>query len=164
MRRVPEGFQPRSFFTWSISVPLVPVHVDCKSLAGLRHRDLSILESVLCVTFLLPFIFWHKMGIVKSRKFRVRSKIFLLSPMVQDYGTRSADICVVTQAVGQAGYSLFMCLPRSLWSAQATNPQETVMIPRYRTSLHHKRRHVSFAKNLNLFLALHRWIIVRCNE
>ena len=86
-----------------VSVPS-PVHVDCKSLTDLRHRDLSTLERVLYVTFLLPFIYRHKMGIVKAIKFSVRSKIFLFSKLVQDYGNRSADICVVTQAVGPAGY------------------------------------------------------------
>ena len=57
-------------------------------------------------TLLGPIMHWPKMGIVKARKLRVRSKIFLLTKMVQDYGNRSADICLVMQAVGQAGYSL----------------------------------------------------------
>ena len=48
------------------------------------------------------------MGIVKARKVSVRSKIFLFSKTVQDYGNRSADICLVMQAVGQAGHSLSM--------------------------------------------------------
>ena len=43
-----------------------------------------------------------KMGIVKARKLGARSKIFLFSKMVQDYENRSADICLVMQAVGQA--------------------------------------------------------------
>ena len=39
-----------------------------------------------------------QMGIVKARKLGARSKIFLISKMVQDYGNRSADICLVMQA------------------------------------------------------------------
>ena len=45
-------------------------------------------------------------GIVKTRKLSVRPTIILFSKTVQDYGKRSADICLVTQAVGQAGHSL----------------------------------------------------------
>ena len=56
------------------------------------------------------------MGIVKARKLGVKSKIFLLSKMVQDYGKISADICLVMQAVGQEGHSLSMCLLRPLCS------------------------------------------------
>ena len=56
-----------------------------------------------------------KMGIVKTRKLRARPKIILFSKTVQDYGNRSADICLVMQAVGQAGHSLSMCILRSLW-------------------------------------------------
>ena len=48
-----------------------------------------------------------KMGIVKARKLIVSSKIILFSKTVQDYGNRSADICLVMQAVGQAGHSLY---------------------------------------------------------
>ena len=48
------------------------------------------------------------MGIVKTGKLSVRPKIILFSRMVQDYGTRSADICLVKQVVGQAGHSLSM--------------------------------------------------------
>ena len=55
------------------------------------------------------------MGIVKTRKLSVRPKIILFSKTVQDYGNRSADICLVMQAVGQAGHSLSMCILRSLW-------------------------------------------------
>ena len=55
-----------------------------------------------------------KMGIVKTRKLSVRPKIILFSKTVQDYGNRSADICLVMQAVGQAGHSLSMCILRSL--------------------------------------------------
>ena len=40
------------------------------------------------------------MGIVKARKLVVRSRIFLFSTTVQDYGYRSADICLVMQAGG----------------------------------------------------------------
>ena len=50
-----------------------------------------------------------KMGIVKARKLGARSKIFLLFKTVQDYGNRSADICLVIQAVGLAGHSLSLC-------------------------------------------------------
>ena len=49
-----------------------------------------------------------KMGIVKTRKLSVRPKIILFSKTVQDYGNRSADICLVMQAVGQAGHYLSM--------------------------------------------------------
>ena len=55
------------------------------------------------------------MGIVKARKLRVRSKIFLLTKMAQDGGNKSADICLVMQAVGQAGNTLSMCILRSVW-------------------------------------------------
>ena len=51
------------------------------------------------------------MGIVKTRKLSVRPKIILFSKTVQDYGNRSADICLVMQAVGQVGYYLSMCTP-----------------------------------------------------
>ena len=49
-----------------------------------------------------------KMGIVKARKLGVRSKIFLVSKMVKVDGNRSADICLVMHAIGQAGHSLSM--------------------------------------------------------
>ena len=49
-----------------------------------------------------------KMGIVKATKLSVKPKIILFSKMAQDYGNRSADICLVMQAVGQAGHSLSM--------------------------------------------------------
>ena len=49
-----------------------------------------------------------KVGIVKARKMSVRPKMILFSKKVQDYGNRSAAICLVTQAVGQAGHSLSM--------------------------------------------------------
>ena len=69
---------------------------------------------MLCVTLLRPFIYPPKMGIVKARKMGRRSKIFSFSKTVQDYGIRSADICLVMQPVGQAGHSLSMCMIRSL--------------------------------------------------
>ena len=50
-----------------------------------------------------------KIGIVKATELKASPKIFLFSKMVQDYGNISADICLVMQAVGQAGHSL------SLW-------------------------------------------------
>ena len=46
--------------------------------------------------------------LAQNGKLRVRSKIILFSKKVQDYGNRSAGICPVMQAVGQAGYSLSM--------------------------------------------------------
>ena len=49
-----------------------------------------------------------KMGIVKTKKLSVGTKIILFSKTVQDYGNRSADICLAMQAVGQAGHSLSM--------------------------------------------------------
>ena len=56
-----------------------------------------------------------KIGIVIARKLSVRSKIILFSETVQDYGNISADICLVMQAVGQAGHSLSMPQLRSLY-------------------------------------------------
>ena len=83
-----------------------------------RHRDLSIhIERVLWVMFWRPVMYRPKMGIVKTRKLSVRPKIILFSKTVQDYGNRSADICLVMQAVGQAGHSLSTRQLRSLWSA-----------------------------------------------
>ena len=49
-----------------------------------------------------------KVGIVKAKKLGARSTIFLFSKTVQDYGNRLADICLVMQAVGQAGHSLYV--------------------------------------------------------
>ena len=43
-----------------------------------------------------------KMGIEETRQLSARPKIILFSKTVQDYGNRSADICLVVQAVGQA--------------------------------------------------------------
>ena len=60
-------------------------------------------------------MYWLKMGKVKARRLGARSKIFLFSETVQDYGNRSADICLVMQAFGQAGHSLSMRLLQSLW-------------------------------------------------
>ena len=48
------------------------------------------------------------MGIVKARKLGARPKIILFSKTLQDYGNRSPDICLVIEAVGQAGDSLSM--------------------------------------------------------
>ena len=50
-----------------------------------------------------------KIGIAKARKLGGRSKIFLFSITGQDYRNRSADICLVMQADGQAGHSLSLC-------------------------------------------------------
>ena len=55
-----------------------------------------------------------KMGIMNAGKLSMRSKIILFAKKVQDYGNRSADICLATQAVGQAGHSLSMRLLQSL--------------------------------------------------
>ena len=55
------------------------------------------------------------MWIVKNRKFGVRSKIFLLSRSVQDYGNRWADFYLVMQAVGWARYYNCMWTLQSLW-------------------------------------------------
>ena len=78
------------------------------------HGDLSIhIERVLCVMFLRPVIYWPitywpQMGLVIARKLRMSLQIFMFSKMVQDYGNRSADICLVMQAIGEAGHSLSM--------------------------------------------------------
>ena len=45
------------------------------------------------------------MGIVKAGNMGVRSKIFLFSKTAQDYGNKSAVICLVMQAVVQVGHS-----------------------------------------------------------
>ena len=66
------------------------------------------MESMLPETFLQPVMYRPKMGIVKARKLGAKSKIFLFSKTVQDYGNRSADICRVMQAAGQAGQNLSM--------------------------------------------------------
>ena len=50
-------------------------------------------------TFLWPIMYRPKMGIVKARKLGLRSKIFLFSKTEQDNGNRSADICLVMQAL-----------------------------------------------------------------
>ena len=63
---------------------------------------------MLCETFLRTVMYWSKMGIVKARKLGVRSKIFVFSKAMQDYGNRSADICLVMQAVCQAEHSLYV--------------------------------------------------------
>ena len=63
-------------------------------------------ERVLGVTFLRSFNYRPKMGIVNNRKFGVRSKIYFNSKTAQDCGNRSADSCLVMQAVGQAGHYL----------------------------------------------------------
>ena len=56
-----------------------------------------------------------KIGVVKNRKIGERSKIFLFSKTAQDCGNISTDICVVMQAVEQAGNSLSMQILQSLW-------------------------------------------------
>ena len=62
---------------------------------------------VLCETFLRPVMCVPKMGIVKARKLGLRSKLFLFSKMVLDYGNRLGDNCLVMQA---GGHSLSMCI------------------------------------------------------
>ena len=60
----------------------------------------------MCETF-LHVMYRPKMGIVKARKLGLRSKIFLFSETVQDYGNRSADICLAGSWVGWA-FSLYV--------------------------------------------------------
>ena len=69
---------------------------------------------MLCESFLRHGMYGPKMGITKARKLGVRSKILLFSKTVRDNRNRSADICLVMQAVGQPGHSLSMCILRSL--------------------------------------------------
>ena len=45
---------------------------------------------------------------MKFIKLGVNLKMLLFSKMVQDYGNRSADICLDMQAVGQEGHFLSM--------------------------------------------------------
>ena len=56
---------------------------------------------------LQPVMCGPKMGITKDRKLGVMSKKCLHSKMVQNYGNRSAGFCLVMQAVGQVGHSLY---------------------------------------------------------
>ena len=79
------------------------------------QRDLgNHIERVLRETFLWLVMHWPKMGIVKARKMDVRSKLFLLSKAVQDFGNRSAELCLVTAVMQQlgrlasAGYYLYI--------------------------------------------------------
>ena len=51
-------------------------------------------------------MYWPKMGLVEAKKLGERSKIFLFPKTVQNYGNRSADICLVMQAVG--AFSLYV--------------------------------------------------------
>ena len=60
-----------------------------------------------------------KLGVIRTRKLGVRSKIFLCSLTVQDYGNLSADICLVMQTVGQAGHSLSLLILQSLCNRSA---------------------------------------------
>ena len=70
----------------------------CASLSC-DHRDPSIhIERALHEALL-----W---AIVKARKLGLMSKIFLFSKTAKDRGNKSADICQVMLAVGQAGHSL----------------------------------------------------------
>ena len=62
------------------------------------------------------------MGIEKDRA--VMQKIFLFSETELDYGTRSGDFCLVMQAVGQTGHSLFMWIIKSLWYVGWSNSTE----------------------------------------
>ena len=79
-----------------------------------RWNELIEIFKSVVGDFLRPYIYRPKMGIVKIRKFGVRSKIFLLSKSVQDYGNRSADFYLVMQAVGWARYSHCMWTLQSL--------------------------------------------------
>ena len=58
----------------------------------------------------MAVMYQPKMGIVKGRKLEVSSEIILFSKTLQDYGNRSADICLVMQGVGQVWPFLSMCL------------------------------------------------------
>ena len=49
-------------------------------------------------TFLWLVMYQPKMGTFKARKLRLRSKIFLFSKAVQDFGNRLADIRLVMQS------------------------------------------------------------------
>ena len=75
---------------------------------------------MLWLKFLLPFIYLPKIRIVKARKLGVRSKIFLFSKTVQDYGNRSADICLLIQTIGHAGHSLSLCVHYNLYAPPLT--------------------------------------------
>ena len=56
------------------------------------------------------------MGIVKARKLGARPNIFLLAKTAQYHGNRSADICLVMQAVGQTGiFSLYVIAAISMF-------------------------------------------------
>ena len=68
-----------------------------------HHRYLVLhIEGVMCETFLRPVSMYQpKMGIVKARQLGVRSKIFLFFKMVQDYGNRSAAMCLFMRQLGQ---------------------------------------------------------------
>ena len=97
------GFEPTTSLLWGV----------CSTLCY-NHRDLSIhIEGVLCETFFWPVTYRPKMETAKARKLWVRTKIILFSQTVQDHGNRSDDICLVMQAVGQAGHSLYICILRS---------------------------------------------------
>ena len=67
-----------------------------------KNSDPSIhIDRVLCLMFLRTFIYRPKIAIVITCKFGVRSRRFLFSKTVQDYGNRSAHICLVILAVGK---------------------------------------------------------------
>ena len=60
-----------------------------------------------------------KIGIVKATELKARPKMFLFSKAVEDYENRSADICLVMQAVGQAGHSLSLSMIATISMAQS---------------------------------------------
>ena len=68
----------------------------------------------MCDTYMALYL-TPKIVVVKNRKSGKRSKIFLFSKTAQDCGNISTGICVVMQAVEQAGNSLSMQILQSLW-------------------------------------------------
>ena len=92
------------------------------------QRDLGIhIERVLQKTFLRLVMYWPKMGIVKVRKMDVRSKLFLFSKAVQDFGNRSAELCLVMafmQAVGQASLCWVLSLYMRILHYQCLKPAQ----------------------------------------
>ena len=100
-----------------------------------ENEIVAYIERVLCSTYFRTFMFWPKLGIGKARKLGVRSKIIMFSKTVQDYGSRSADICLVMQAVGQSRHSLSMCIARSQWSHLILLPSPPYVCSRYKTRM-----------------------------
>ena len=103
-----EALQVRTRFSWVNQLVCSSFNPLCDGLPS-AIGILVYTQRELYETFLRPILNRPKMGIMKARKLGVRSTIFLFSTMVQDYGNRSTDICLVLQAVGQAAQSLSMC-------------------------------------------------------